>query len=167
MHGLFCCALVGLVVAAGAAVGCDDADWEPLQRMLEDGVAQRVFPGATAAVFDGEHIIWEGAAGNYTYGEYPPMNPGVVPPVTLDVCSLSLVHFCFLSNHQCNCRNNNNRRSLTLQVQQRLLLQHLPLLCCTNGATSNLVCISKSLSMLCSLFFHLHHHPTPPPPQHR
>ena len=103
MHGLFCCALVGLVLAAGAAVGRDDADWEPLQRMLEDGVAQRVFPGATAAVFDGEHILWEGAAGNYTYGEYPPMNPGVVPPVTLDVCSLSLVQCCFLSNHQCNC----------------------------------------------------------------
>ena len=87
MRALLCCALAGLALVAAAAVLGDDADWEPLQRMLEDGVAQRVFPGAAAAVFDGEHILWEGAAGNYTYGEYPPINPGVVPPVTLDVCS--------------------------------------------------------------------------------
>ena len=74
--------VVGAVAAAGVA---ESSKWDLLQHLLEQGVSSHVFPGAVAAIFDADKVLWTGAAGDFTYGTPPPMTPTYVPPMTVNV----------------------------------------------------------------------------------
>ena len=80
MRFCVCVAALGLVAAA------QESKWDILQTLLEQGVSQHIYPGATAAVFTADSVLWAGAAGAFTYGVPPPMTPSFVPPMTLNVC---------------------------------------------------------------------------------
>jgi len=57
------------------------ADWESLTKILDVAIANRVFPGCTAAVFTKDKQLYSVARGSFTYGVPPPHNPGRNPPM--------------------------------------------------------------------------------------
>ena len=56
--------------------------WDPLDTLLKESISQRVFPGATAAVFNRSSLLYASAVGSFTYGVPPPATPTYVPSMT-------------------------------------------------------------------------------------
>ena len=71
--------VLGLAAAAAA-------QWDELTTLLNDAVANEVFPGAVALVFTEKDVLYQNAVGAYTYGVPPPATPDTVPAMTMDVC---------------------------------------------------------------------------------
>ncbi|KAJ6247439.1 d-alanyl-d-alanine carboxypeptidase-related [Anaeramoeba flamelloides] len=70
-------------------------DWAPVDKILQNAIANQAFPGCAALIASKEGIIYEKAFGNFTYGIPPPQNPKTNPKTEtntlFDMASLTKV----------------------------------------------------------------------------
>ncbi|KAJ3448756.1 d-alanyl-d-alanine carboxypeptidase-related [Anaeramoeba flamelloides] len=81
---LFCC-----------FVNSTNYDWSPVDKILQDAIDDKAFPGCTVLIASEEGILHESGYGHFTYGVPPPQNPNTNPKTELstifDLASLSKV----------------------------------------------------------------------------
>jgi hypothetical protein len=85
---------MGMIFVLFLAAALGLGKWDVLDKLLEKGVSNGVFPGAVAVVGNAHGVLYEQAVGSFTYGQIPPRNsnnPKMTVNTAFDMASCSKV----------------------------------------------------------------------------